>query len=238
MTMAISIESFASSSAGNCYRISDGKNPLLIEAGITSSKIKKALNFELSVVSGCLVSHEHGDHAKAVNDLLRFGVDCLMSIGTAQAIGCLNHRRCYTCKATVKIDFAGWAVLPFSTVHDCAEPLGFLLKSKSTGEKLLFATDTAYIRNRFAGLNYIMVECNYDDETMQENIRSGALTFAQYERVMRTHFGLERVVEFLRANDLSQLREIHLLHLSNGNANEERIKTTIQRVTGVPVCVA
>jgi phosphoribosyl 1,2-cyclic phosphodiesterase len=162
----------------------------------------------------------------------------MMSAGTAAAIGCDKHRRCYTIKASRQDDFHGWIVLPFSVIHDCAEPLGFLLQSKSTKEKLLFATDTAYIGNRFEGLNYIMVECNYDDATMQENIAAGVITFAQYDRVLKTHFGLERVVEFIKANDVSQVKEIHLLHLSSGNSNRERIESTIKRLTGTPVYVA
>jgi len=236
--MTIKIESFASSSNGNLYRISDGHSTLLIEAGLPIAKIKKALDYQLSEVDGCLVTHEHQDHTKAVHDLLKAGVDCAMSIGTAQAIGCLNHRRCYTLKATRRDDFHGWTVLPFPIEHDCAESLGFLLMSKITRERVMFATDTAYIRPRFFGLNYVMVECNYDTQTISENLTSGELSSAQYERILGTHFGLNNVVEFLKANDLSKVKEIHLLHLSRGNANEERILSTIKRLTGLPVYVA
>ena len=41
----------------------------------------------------------------------------------------------------------------------------------------------------------------------------------------------------LKANDLSNLEEIHLIHLSSNNANAEQIKTSIQEVTGVPVYI-
>ena len=50
----------ASSSRGNCYIVeAEGNKPLLIEAGIPIKKIREALNFGLSNLAGCLISHEH-----------------------------------------------------------------------------------------------------------------------------------------------------------------------------------
>jgi|AntDeeMinimDraft_5_1070356.scaffolds.fasta_scaffold16527_4 phosphoribosyl 1,2-cyclic phosphodiesterase len=44
--------------------------------------------------------------------------------------------------------------------------------------------------------------------------------------------------DFLRANDLSRVKEIHLLHLSDRNSNAERFKREIQEISGKPVYVA
>jgi phosphoribosyl 1,2-cyclic phosphodiesterase len=55
----IQIKPLASGSAGNCYYITDGRSPLLIEAGIPIKKIKQGLNYKLSEIEGCLISHEH-----------------------------------------------------------------------------------------------------------------------------------------------------------------------------------
>lgn len=57
-------------------------------------------------------------------------------------------------------------MLPVKTEHDAKEPLGFLIYSRTTREKLLFATDTYYIRYRFPGLTHIMIECNYAIDIM------------------------------------------------------------------------
>lgn len=233
--MTIDIQTIGSSSSGNCYRISDGKTPLLLEAGLPIARIKKALNFQLSTICGCLVSHEHGDHAKAVPDLLKAGVDCFMSLGTADEKCIADNHRVFLRESGKQFTIGSWRIVPFSTIHDAAEPLGFLLRSEWTGEKLLFATDTAFLVNRFNGLTHIMVESNYDEASLLESVNSGSITMGQYERIVATHFGLENVVDFLKANDLSRLKEIHLMHLSNGNSNEQRMIETIQRLTGVPV---
>lgn len=49
-----------SGSSGNGYILQDDKEALIIEAGCKLLDIKKALNFNISKVVGCLVSHEHG----------------------------------------------------------------------------------------------------------------------------------------------------------------------------------
>ena len=57
-------------------------------------------------------------------------------------------------------------------------------------------------------------------------------------RVIRTHSSLETALKTLRANDLSKVREIHLLHLSSGNAVEVDFKDAVQRATGIPTYIA
>lgn len=53
------IRGLASGSKGNCYFVSDGKTPLLLEAGIPIAKIRQGTNFKIGELVGCLISHEH-----------------------------------------------------------------------------------------------------------------------------------------------------------------------------------
>lgn len=55
----IEIAPFASGSTGNCYRITDGRTPLLLECGIQYKQIQKGCGFRLSEIKACLISHEH-----------------------------------------------------------------------------------------------------------------------------------------------------------------------------------
>jgi phosphoribosyl 1,2-cyclic phosphodiesterase len=235
----IEIQSIGSSSSGNCYRIQSRKSSLLLDCGLPIAKIKIALNFGLSAVAGCLVSHEHGDHAKAVPGLLKYGIGVYMSRGTAEGLALeLNlgsrHHRLHIVKAGIQFQIGSWTVLPFETVHDCAEPLGFLI-SDGEGDKIIFATDTAYIRNTFSGLTAIMVECNYSLDVLQERMNIGDISKSRYDRIIQTHFGLDNVLEFLKANNLSKVKSIHLMHMSDDNINEARAVREVQRLTGLPV---
>jgi phosphoribosyl 1,2-cyclic phosphodiesterase len=232
----VEIEVLASGSRGNCYRVTDGSNPLLLECGIKFKEIQKWLGFRVQALTGCLVSHEHRDHAKAIVDMMRAGVDCYMSRGTQEAIGTGGHRARIV-RAREQFKVGSWTILPFETQHDAVEPLGFLLVNR-VGDKILYATDTYYLRYRFHGLTHIMVECNYSMDILEANVASGDVPEALKDRILRSHFSLEHVKQFLKANDLSKVQAIYLLHLSDGNADGEMFKREVQALTGKEVYVA
>jgi phosphoribosyl 1,2-cyclic phosphodiesterase len=229
------IQVLASSSRGNCYHISDGSTPLLLEAGIRLQEIKQKLNFRLSEIVGCLVSHEHHDHSKAVKGIMKAGINCYMSQGTAEVLGVSGHR-IKIVKAKEQFRIGTWTILPFDTVHDAAEPLGFLLSSGK--EKMLFATDTAYLKYKFRGLTHIMIEANYQAEILQNSVEEGLIPVVVRKRIRRSHFDLNHLKGFFKANDLSQVREIYLLHLSDNNSDAELFRREIQEATGKPVYIA
>ena len=230
------VKCIASSSSGNCYMLDDGQTRLLLDAGLPFKQVQKELNFETSTIAAALISHEHNDHSKAVKDLFKAGIDVYASQGTLDALKVRDYRA-RPVKAKERFTVGTWAVMPFDTQHDAKEPFGYLLAS-STGEKVLYATDTYYIRYYFKGLTVIMVECNHSYEILRENVKAGIIPVEMKNRLIKSHFSLENVKEFLKANDLSRVREIHLLHLSDGNSDAERFKREIQRLTGKMVFVA
>lgn len=233
----LEIKSLASGSSGNAYRVSDGATPLLLECGIPYKKLQEGLEFRLSEIEGCLITHEHKDHCKAVNEVARAGINCYMSEGTKEALDFDNHRL-ITNKTYEPFKIGSWIVKSFEVQHDAAEPWGFLLWSRETGDKLVYLTDTFYSKFKFNDLNYVMIECNYSKKILDENIKTGKVPAVQKKRLLQSHFSLENVKDFLKANDLSNVREIWLLHLSNRNSNAEQFKKEIQELTGKMVKIA
>lgn len=231
----------ASGSGGNAYWVSDGETPLLLEAGLTIAELRRRTRFRLSRVAGVLISHEHGDHAKAAKDLVKAGIDVYATLGTLVALNMASsqdpgHHRVHVVKAYQPFIIGTWAILPFEAVHDAEEPVSFLMASKH-GYKLLYVTDSAYVKHRFNGLTHVMLEVNHSLELMQRNLEEGVIDTVLFQRVVRNHMSLERAVEMLKANDLSRVECIWLLHLSDANASAERFKTEIERATGKPVIV-
>ena len=206
-----------------------------MECGIPYKEIQKALNFRVSEIAGCLVSHEHQDHAKAIKDIMKAGIDCYMSAGTVEVLGISGHR-VNIVRAKKQFRLGSWTILPFETQHDAQEPLGFFFANQA-GEKLLYATDTYYIRYRFQGLTHIMIECNYSLDILRTNVANGSVEPALKNRILKSHFSLENVKKFLQANDLGKVQEIWLLHLSDGNSDAERFKREIQELTGKMVFI-
>lgn len=226
----------ASSSAGNCYHVTDGHTELLIEAGVRFADIRKALDFRVSRLAACLISHEHLDHSRAAADLAKAGVDIYASAGTIAARGLSGHR-VKQIEPKKQFQVGTWTIMPFDVEHDAEDPLGFLMANQA-GEKLVFITDSYFCRYTFSGLTHIAVECNYSLRILDENIAAGRVHPAMRPRLLRSHFSLENVLDFLRANDLSKVQEIHLLHLSDSNSDEELFKRKVMETTGKPVYIA
>jgi phosphoribosyl 1,2-cyclic phosphodiesterase len=232
----IEIKPLASGSSGNCYFVRSGDNSILIELGIPWRKIQRAIEFKTSQISFALVSHApHQDHCHSVKDALKAGVDVGMSKQSAEVLGLQDHHRVFILEPEVQKRIGDWTILPFSGFHD-VPCLGFVIGYEE--ERLLYLTDSAYVEHRFAGLTHIMIEANYIEEILSKNIVSGALPQIVGKRIRCGHFSLENLIAMLKANDLTRCRAIFLMHLSDGNSDERRMKQEIQEVTGIPVYVA
>ena len=216
--------SFASSSHGNVYTVSDAETTLLVECGLTYKKLQKAVGFDISRFAACLVSHSHLDHSRAVLELINRGIPVYMSYGEAEALGCADLVQVVEHMEQFKV--GSFDIVPFTTFHDAAEPLGFLIKSRADGDVLAFATDTVNLRYRFPGLNILAIEANYDKcilelcEKLPEKVR---------HRITNTHMEIDTLCDYLRSLDLSECREIHLLHLSDSTSHEEKFIAKVAR---------
>jgi phosphoribosyl 1,2-cyclic phosphodiesterase len=160
-----------------------------------------------------------------------------MSKETGEVIGVTEEHRTHIIEPHKQFTVGTFIIRPFDTEHDCPGSMGFLLQSSVMDEKLVFITDSFYSKYRFRKLSYIMIECNYAADILQTNVVNGSLPEAQRARLVQSHFSLEHVKEFLKANDMSQVREIYLMHLSAGNSDAVRFKREIQAATGTRVIV-
>lgn len=216
-------ESLASSSAGNAYIVSDNDTRILIECGVSHKKLQKLSGFSLSEFQACLVSHEHKDHAKSALELISRGMEVYMSQGTAEA---LETDAVKLIESMEQFNVGSLDIVPFTTFHDAAEPLGFLIKSRVDGDVLAFATDTVNLRYKFPGLNILAIEANYDKnilercEKMPEKVRY---------RITNSHMEIDMLCDYLRSLDLSRCREIHLLHLSDATSHEGHFINKVAR---------
>lgn len=237
------IEVLGTGSAGNCYKVEIGRATLLLECGLPFKVIQQKLGFKLSDIDACLITHEHMDHAKAVKDLMRAGVDCYMTKGTAEALKVKGHRlhnfykspdRSWQYNFKLLKDLI---ILPFEAAHDVKEPVSYFIKTRNDDETLVFVTDTAYLKYQLPECDVLMIECNYVKSKLDENVEQGKINTSLRNRIVRNHLSLETLVEALRAADLKRLKKIYLLHLSDSNSDEVLIKKTIQEITGVEVVV-
>lgn len=234
----ITIETLGSSSAGNCYRLRSGGRSLLLECGLPWKEIRRGLNFETTNLDGCLCSHFHNDHARSLRDLLKNGVNVYASPETFEHAGRANHHRSVQIGHSLMPWSIGetWRVRAFEVVHDAEGALGFEV-CDDTGDTLVFLTDTAYCKYRFHRINVLMIEANYSETILAANVESGCIEPARAKRVRENHMSIGRVLDFIKANDMSKCRAIHLLHGSDGNSDSELFKRLVQEATGIPTFV-
>ncbi len=177
------------------------------------------------------------DHIKYAKDFAENGIDIYASEGTLNALELQGHRY-KRIKALQQFNIGDFTILPFNTEHDAIEPLGFLIQYNPTKERLLYATDTYYIKYKFKELNYIMIECNYIKEIARKNMREGTINKSRYARLLESHMSLENLLEFLKSNDLRHVQNIILCHLSDTNSNAETMKNEVFKMTGIETIIA
>jgi phosphoribosyl 1,2-cyclic phosphodiesterase len=231
------LEVLASGSAANCYILTAGEDKLILDCGVKFKDIQKALYFDYSCVSACLLTHRHLDHAKSWKEITGAGIDIVMSHGTCIFLNAQGHRnRLISAKETSIC--GNWVIVGFDAQHDCAEPLGFLIKHRITGETLVYATDTYYLKYSFPGVHYWLIECNYVTERLISQYEAGEINASLYKRLLQSHMSLENLKTYLKDQDLGAARKIALLHLSDARSDEKRMEQEIQELTGIDTVAA
>ena len=220
----ITVTPLASGSSGNAYVVDNGSSAILLDCGISWR--------DICVKSGwkrfdmCLLSHIHSDHSKAVKDVIKLGIPTYMPTTMYYKLHIDEHNVRGIGSAILK--GFGWRIMSFNVEHD-VQCLGYSLATGN--DKLVYITDTMYCKYRFNDVSHWLIECNYSD--IDENINPYLRN-----RIVRTHMSLDTVKQLLLANDLSRTQEIWLLHLSNDNADAERMRREVQEVTGKVVMIA
>jgi phosphoribosyl 1,2-cyclic phosphodiesterase len=103
----------------------------------------------------------------------------------------------------------------------------------------LFATDSEYIRYDFSKLkiDHIAIECNYSDEIINSRLLGQDINKNLADRVKSTHMELETCKEFIKKNNSPLLKNVVLLHLSDGNSDARLFKKEVEKVVSEHVNV-
>jgi len=228
------IKPYLSSSKANLYEVSDGRTAVLLECGTTFKNMQTLLGFKMSGYAGCLITHEHGDHSLAATQLAKRGVAIYATSGTLEALHLGgNYYKTVTLEYLKPVKINTLSVMAFPTIHNAAQPCGFVITSTHNQESLVFATDTYKITYKFAGATEIAIECNYSEDLISDDLPDPVR-----RRIEHSHMSLESCREFLLAQDLSTVRRIWLVHLSRERSDAEQFRKYIEESTGVRTVVA
>lgn len=229
------IKVIGTGSKGNSYILTDERgNSLILELGVNIKQIKKELNFDISKVLGCLVTHEHGDHAKYIHDAVFHGLNVYATKGTLNAKNVnLNDHNVISLTYFEQENIGPFTIVPFDTQHDVSEPCGFLIHHPESGN-ILFLTDTTYCKYQFENLNHIIIETNYSEDIINESDDPDFLK----NRIIKSHMSIESAITMLKKYDLSNCNNIILIHLSDRNADANVFKNKMIGNFGIETNVA
>lgn len=219
-----------SGSKGNAYALIAENEILLLEAGCRLLDMKKAIDFQIGKVVGCLATHAHKDHIGYVKDFLSAGIKIYTNDETKEVVDCAYGEWLYRIPEMKMFEVGGFSVTPFYVPHNGIANYAYLIEHEEMG-KLLFATDFEYLPWTFKQyqLNHMLIECNHMDDV--EN------TGPNYEHVMRGHSSLSTVFDVVRKNQTPCLRNVILCHLSHFNAEPKQMLAEVEKVAGSRVKV-
>ena len=166
-----------SGSSGNAIYVGCGDTHLLVDAGLSGTRITNELariGVHPSMLTAILTTHEHEDHVRGVGILSRkYNLPVYATEGTwegmADKVGTVEARN--RCILTPEQDFyiGEMNVTPFSTPHDAADSVGYAFEL--SGARFALATDVGCVREGWfrhvAGAGAVLLESNYDPDMLQ-----------------------------------------------------------------------
>lgn len=228
------IKVIGTGSSGNAYLIQAEGESLLLECGLNYKDILKGLDFNISSLKGCLITHSHLDHCKAYKELLKSGIDIYSNSGTLEKLGILGERRTRILQDN-DIRIGNFIVYSFEGNHTnndgekCASQY-FVIYHKFLG-KIAFITDSFYIRESFKNIDHILIEANYSEDILETLDNNRA-------RIIKSHMSLETCKKTLMSWNLEGTKDITLIHLSKQNGNANRFKKEVEELTGIKTFIA
>lgn len=205
------IQVLSSGSKGNCYLLFDSRGKcLIIDLGISWKKgILPGLKYDLSNVVCSLVSHDHiSDHTKSIIECMHNGIPVYGNNDV-----CEKYEKCNLIDKYLIID--GFTIQTFELVHN--KPNNAFIIDTIDGIRVLYCTDTKYIPKIVRNVNVAMIECNYDDGVIIDNMMEGIDNNSQPEY----HQCLNNCINYLKYIYSPSLQYILLIHLSNMNGDKE-----------------
>jgi phosphoribosyl 1,2-cyclic phosphodiesterase len=228
------VRSLGSGSSGNALVVETARTALLVDCGLSAATLARGMKTGgrgLETLAAVVVSHEHVDHVRGLQRLLKGGVPLVASPGTHRAldVGRVSFRPLRPGE-TDALD-GGVTVRALGVSHDAAEPCGFCIDAD--GVRLTVITDLGTADTELcewiATSDLIVLEANHDEAML----RAGPYPVHLKRRVLSPTGHLSNVDcgELLNCAlaGTDRARTIWLAHLSAVNNRPDLAVATVSR---------
>ena len=227
--MAMRFCILGSGSSGNSALLQTEGARILVDAGFSARKLAALLaatGESLERIDAIFLTHEHGDHAAAIDGLRKFPhLRVFANAATARAVQAgLSHPPDWQIFETgARFRFRDLEVESFTVPHDAQEPVGFRFTTGEEGDlfaprrSLAFLTDLGHapqhVREHIRECEVIVVEANHCPELLKADPKR---PWSTKQRISGRHGHLsnEGVRELLAAVASPRWRRVYLTHLS------------------------
>ena len=216
-----------SSSKGNSYIVETENESIILDLGCKWNDILKSLNYKIDKVGGCLVTHVHTDHSKSIPNALKNYIPVYSCQEVAEKFDGVKLLMPKT-----KYKIGSFTVMPLPVEHN-VENYAYLIEHEEIG-KLVFCTDAISFNYKIKGLNNLLIEGNYSEELMIDNLCKNKEIRSHNEY----HMEINTTIEAIKRNMNSELKTIMLVHLSDGQSDEKLFQKMVFEEVGIMPIIA
>lgn len=234
--MVMQVCALASGSSGNCFYVGNGKDSVLIDAGISAKQICARMQqrgLQPEKVKGIFVTHEHSDHIRGVDVFARcFRVPVFATRKTAQACFlCDDEALIRVIRNTEEVTLFGMCIEAFGKFHDAADPVSYTITHGK--KRVSVITDAGHackrVQEHVSEADFLFLESNHDERMLREGDYPEELKawiLSDTGHLSNRQAGL-CVLEYAS----SRLRTVVLSHISeNNNTPQLALKTFLKLV--------
>ena len=220
----LTLKTIGTGSTGNCHVLKNNEEMLLLDAGLPINTIKKGIDYKVSDITGCVVTHSHSDHSKGVSKLRMMGIKVYRPY---ERFGGRTTLGSFMVNPVPMSADGHW----LHTNGDGSECPIYAFLIDVDGKKLLYLTDVESSNFSFKNqhLQTMILGCNYEDEAEMDSV-------AKEFHVRLGHASLSTIKEIVRVNKTPSLRHIILCHIST-SADSDRMRKEVMEIAGGGITV-
>ncbi len=225
-----------SGSSGNAIYVGCDGGQVLIDAGVSGSKVAKALEsigVAPGTLDGILITHEHLDHIQGVGVLSRkYDLPIFATMDTWAAmerkLGAIAEKNRRFIDPGVGFFIGPMEIMPFSTPHDAVDSVGYAFELDRA--RFALATDLGCCKDSWLkyvlGADAVLLESNYDPDML----KAGPYPYDLKKRILsrKGHLSNDEAGETAAKLVKAGARQIVLGHLSKENNFPELAMKTVE----------